>query len=216
MTSTAEVGNIGTGRPTTDLALGLADLHLAHSPGDVVHIRLDPVGDAGWTLERADDVLVGAGFVPDTVSWCDDGRVEVVATRIRSLPDTVAPGLRLLVVGLNPSPSSADTAVGFHRAGNRFWPAVLEAGLASIDREPRSALHDHGLGMTDLFAGPPLAPTRCPPTSTDGEPNGSGAWWSGSARGPCASSAWGDGGPSSTATPSPACRNDASGADPST
>jgi TDG/mug DNA glycosylase family protein len=150
VTSTAEVGNIGTGRPTTDLALGLADLHLAHSPGDVVHIRLDPVGDAGWTLERADDLLVGAGFVPDTVSWCDDGRVEVVATRIRSLPDTVAPGLRLLVVGLNPSPSSADTAVGFHRAGNRFWPAVLEAGLASIDREPRSALHDHGLGMTDL------------------------------------------------------------------
>ncbi len=150
MTPTARPVDVGSGRPTTDLPLLLADLHLAHLPGDVLGIRLDPVPDVGWTLERAGDLLVGAGFVPDTVRWWDTARVEAVATRIRSLPDTVAPDLRLLVVGLNPSPTSADTAIGYCRGGNRFWPAVLEAGLASVDRDPRHALHRHGLGMTDL------------------------------------------------------------------
>jgi TDG/mug DNA glycosylase family protein len=58
--------------------------------------------------------------------------------------------MKLLVVGLNPSPYSADTGIGYARPGNRFWPAVLQAGIASIDRDPRHALRHHGLGMTDL------------------------------------------------------------------
>jgi TDG/mug DNA glycosylase family protein len=40
--------------------------------------------------------------------------------------------------------------VGFARPGNRFWPAALAAGLASVDRDPDHALRQHGIGMTDL------------------------------------------------------------------
>ena len=70
--------------------------------------------------------------------------------RIHSLPDIVAAGMRLLIVGLNPSPYSADHSIGYARPGNRFWPAALAAGIVSVDRDPRHALHHHGLGMTDL------------------------------------------------------------------
>ena len=71
-------------------------------------------------------------------------------TRIRSLSDTVAPAMRILVVGLNPSPYSADHSIGYARPGNRFWPAALASGIVSIDRDPLHAVQQHGLGMTDL------------------------------------------------------------------
>ncbi len=141
---------IGAGRATSDLPLLLADLHGSLRVGDEVEVVLAPEPDAGWGSERAVDLLVGAGFEAPRPPTGDGGRVTVRATRLRSLPDTVADDMRLLVVGLNPSPASADTGVGYARPGNRFWPAVLEAGLASVDRDPRHALAHHGLGMTDL------------------------------------------------------------------
>jgi TDG/mug DNA glycosylase family protein len=58
--------------------------------------------------------------------------------------------MRLLVCGLNPSEFAADAGVGFARPGNRFWPAALEAGVVTHDRDPRHALAHHGIGMTDL------------------------------------------------------------------
>jgi TDG/mug DNA glycosylase family protein len=58
--------------------------------------------------------------------------------------------MRMLVCGLNPSLHSADLGVGFGRAGNRFWPAALAAGVVSVDRDARHALEHHGIGMTDL------------------------------------------------------------------
>ena len=67
-----------------------------------------------------------------------------------TLPDVVGPDMRLLVCGLNPSLYSAERGVGFARPGNRFWPAARAAGLVELDRDPRRALADHGVGMTDL------------------------------------------------------------------
>jgi TDG/mug DNA glycosylase family protein len=58
--------------------------------------------------------------------------------------------MRLLVCGLNPSVYAADAGICFARPGNRFWPAALAAGLATVDRSPDRALADHGTGMTDL------------------------------------------------------------------
>jgi TDG/mug DNA glycosylase family protein len=66
------------------------------------------------------------------------------------LPDTVGPGMRLLLVGLNPSVYTADAGVGFARPGNRFWPAALAAGLVTRTHDPYDALRTHRVGMTNL------------------------------------------------------------------
>lgn len=110
---------------------------------------------AFWTPEALARLLTGAGFAVDHVEADEprDGtirRVAARATRARTLPDTVGPGMRLLVCGLNPSLYAADAGVGFARPGNRYWPAVLAAGLVSVDRDPDHALRHHGIGMTDI------------------------------------------------------------------
>ncbi|HXX89809.1 MAG TPA: methyltransferase domain-containing protein [Acidimicrobiales bacterium] len=149
--------------PRVRLPMALADLHRAMAPGAAMDLQVlagsyeghalpgDEVGDrlfAGWEPERLVDVLVGAGFDDVEVDTHDDV-VHAVARRARTLADTVGPGMRLLVVGLNPSVYAADAGVGFARPGNRFWPAALEAGLVIRDRDPVDALRC-GVGMTDL------------------------------------------------------------------
>jgi TDG/mug DNA glycosylase family protein len=105
---------------------------------------------AEWEPAALADVHVGAGF---DVHECEhDGGewITVAARRARTLPDFVDAGMHLLVCGLNPSEYAADAGVGFARPGNRFWPAALEAGIVTRDRDPRHALVAHGVGMTDL------------------------------------------------------------------
>jgi double-stranded uracil-DNA glycosylase len=140
--------DIGTG-VVDDLPMRLADLHRAMAVGDVLELTVGGVEPA-----MVDDLLVGAGFTVDVPATRGDtvaGRVVARATRARSLPDTVGPGTRLLLCGLNPSLYAADAGIGFARPGNRFWPAAMAAGLVvSTDRSPDRALADHGVGMTDL------------------------------------------------------------------
>lgn len=150
--------------PRTRLPLALADLHRALQPGAPLHlvlvrgnaeaVRHDDPDFPGrlfvaWESETLRPVLEGAGF---RVEWIDAGDrwLHVRARRERTLPDTVGPGMRLLLVGLNPSVYAADAGVGFARPGNRFWPAALAAGIVTRDRDPRHALEAHGIGMTDL------------------------------------------------------------------
>lgn len=105
-----------------------------------------------WRPEPLRDVLVGAGFDVDELV-VDEQRPEwihVRATRARTLPDYVGPGMRLLACGLNPSVYAADRGVAFARPGNRFWPAALGAGIVERDRDPQDALWSHGIGFTDL------------------------------------------------------------------
>jgi double-stranded uracil-DNA glycosylase len=151
--------------PRRRLPAAFADLHQVLRVGAPVHLTMRLSDDhglldgddfpgrffAGWQPEPLRDVLVGAGFVVDELTEEFGGEwLHVSATRARTLPDFVGPGLRVLVVGLNPSEYAADAGVGFARPGNRFWPAAIAAGLASRDRDPRHALHHHHVGMTDL------------------------------------------------------------------
>jgi TDG/mug DNA glycosylase family protein len=153
------------------LPLALAGLHRALVVGGVLDLTVF-TGDGHETSDRDDDfpgrlfawwqpddlrhVLVGAGFDVETVEVGSgspsDGhaRLAVRARRARTLPDTVGPGMRLLMCGLNPSIYAADAGVGFARPGNRFWPAARAAGLVAVDRDPPAALRDHGIGMTDI------------------------------------------------------------------
>jgi double-stranded uracil-DNA glycosylase len=119
--------------PRAALPLALAGLHRALAVGGQLDLT-------GFTV---DEPPADPGDHPHA-------RLTARATRARTLPDTVGPGMRLLLCGLNPSLYAADAGIGFARPGNRFWPAVRAAGLATVDRDPDRALRDHGLGMTDL------------------------------------------------------------------
>jgi len=155
--------------PSVDVPMALAELHAALAVGAPVELTffggtvegrgVFPGDDlpgryfSTWSGGRLEDVVHGAGFDLDELeeTTSPDGVCFTVrATRARTLPDTVGPGMRLLVCGLNPSLRAADAGVGFVTPGNRFWPAALAAGLVTRDRDPRHTLRAHGVGMTDL------------------------------------------------------------------
>ena len=142
--------HLGNGRSARDLPLALADQHRALPIGRTVRAVLNPRPTRDWDSQLALDLTIGAGFASIGPVLYRKEVAYLTLERLHSLSDTVGSGMKLLVVGLNPSPYSADTGIGYARPGNRFWPAVLQAGIASIDRDPRHALRHHGLGMTDL------------------------------------------------------------------
>ncbi len=158
----------------TALPQALADLHRALVPNAPAVMKFRRGSNEGWSTGLTDeqfsgrffaewepnplrDVLEGAGF---SVDYCQadskkaDSKkadwIEVRVTRAATLPDFVGPKMKVLICGLNPSVYSTETGVGFSRPGNRFWPAALQSGLATRDRDPRHALRVHGIGMTDL------------------------------------------------------------------
>ncbi len=77
---------------------------------------------------------------------------EMRAAMGRSIPDVVAPGLRVLFCGVNPGLYSAATKRHFARPGNRFWPALHQAGFTSRLLAPHES-HEFlgsGYGITSL------------------------------------------------------------------
>lgn len=121
-----------------ELPQHLARLHLAHVVDDLVEVEVK-------RMARHEMIVEGAGFAR---ARAHQGKRRL--RRLYTLPDRVAPDMRLLIVGLNPSPASAESGIGFHRPGNRFWPAMLAAGAATVDRDPDHLLVEHGIGMTDI------------------------------------------------------------------
>ena len=87
-------------------------------------------------------------------------RAELDGFRDATVPDLIGPGVRLLFVGINPGLWTAAVGSHFARRGNRFYPALLSAGL--IDRQidasagysaaDRQHLLDRGIGITNLVA----------------------------------------------------------------
>ena len=77
---------------------------------------------------------------------------DLAAARLRTLDDVIAPGLKVLFVGINPGLWSG--AMGFHfaRPGNRFWKAIHMAGLTPLLLTPdrQRDLLEYGIGITNL------------------------------------------------------------------
>jgi TDG/mug DNA glycosylase family protein len=81
-------------------------------------------------------------------------RAALSAAAGRRVPDLIAPGLRVLLCGINPGLYSAATRHHFARPGNRFWPALHRSGftrrlVAPWEERELLAL---GLGITNLVA----------------------------------------------------------------
>jgi TDG/mug DNA glycosylase family protein len=85
-------------------------------------------------------------------------RAELDSFYDAEVPDLLGPGLRLLFVGINPGLWTAATQTHFAHPGNRFYPALLEAGIitepispsAGMTDEDRDRLRARGIGITNL------------------------------------------------------------------
>jgi TDG/mug DNA glycosylase family protein len=90
-------------------------------------------------------------------------RAELQSFRDAEVPDLLpADGrpLRLLFVGINPGLWTAATQTHFARPGNRFYPALLRAGIlqqpvdpsAGMTDEDRELFRSRGIGITNVVA----------------------------------------------------------------
>lgn len=75
---------------------------------------------------------------------------------MRTLPDYLRKGMKLILVGANPGDRSA--RVGHYYAGrsNQFWPMMYESGVIPepIGYEDDRRCLEFGIGMTDLVKRP--------------------------------------------------------------
>src|SRR5262252_10610822 len=77
---------------------------------------------------------------------------DLTAARDKTIPDVMAPGLRVLFAGINPGLYSAATGYHFARPGNRFWPALYASGFTPRVFRPdeQELLLPLGLGITNV------------------------------------------------------------------
>jgi TDG/mug DNA glycosylase family protein len=81
-------------------------------------------------------------------------REEIANAAGKSVPDVIAPGLRVLFCGINPGLYTAAVGHHFARPGNRFWPALHQSGFTTRLLSPfdEAELLDLGLGVTNVVA----------------------------------------------------------------
>jgi double-stranded uracil-DNA glycosylase len=90
-----------------------------------------------------------------------------------TLPDYVAPGMRLVLVGINPSSYSVRQGRYFARKTSRFWPAFSRSRLSAPVRaalgrdalgpEDDARLLDFGIGFTDVVKEPSATASQLTP-----------------------------------------------------
>ena len=81
-------------------------------------------------------------------------REDLLAAAGKTIPDVIAPDLKVLFCGINPGLYSGATGHHFARPGNRFWPALHLAGFTPrlLDPSEKRELLKCGYGITNLVA----------------------------------------------------------------
>jgi TDG/mug DNA glycosylase family protein len=81
-------------------------------------------------------------------------RAEIAAAAGKTLPDVIAPDLKVLFCGINPGLYTAAIGHHFGRPGNRFWPALYAAGFTDRLLSPyeEQELLMRGYGITNIVA----------------------------------------------------------------
>jgi len=79
---------------------------------------------------------------------------QLQAARGRVVPDLVAPGLAVLLCGINPSLWSGAVGLHFANPSNRLWPTLHASGWTSRRLHPAETAQvlGAGLGITNLVA----------------------------------------------------------------
>jgi TDG/mug DNA glycosylase family protein len=81
-------------------------------------------------------------------------KAEIAAAVGKTVPDVIAPDLKVLFCGINPGMYTA--AIGYHfgRPGNRFWPALYAAGFTKRLLSPfeERELLTGGYGISNIVA----------------------------------------------------------------
>lgn len=81
-------------------------------------------------------------------------RADLFAAKTRTVPDVIAPGLKILFCGINPGLYTAWAGHHFARPGNRFWPALFASGFTSrlLRPDEEHELLLLGYGITNLVS----------------------------------------------------------------
>src|SRR5436189_220373 len=89
---------------------------------------------------------------PAATSYGRPSKAQLLASRDKGIRDVIAPGLRVLFVGINPGLYTAWTGHHFARPGNRFWPTLHQAGFSAKLLHPsqQAELLREGYGITNL------------------------------------------------------------------
>src|SRR6266705_5535066 len=81
-------------------------------------------------------------------------RQQLAEAKGKTVPDVIAPNLRMLFAGINPGLYTAAVGHHFARPGNRFWPALHQSGFTARQLHPseEDQLLGLGLGITNIVA----------------------------------------------------------------
>src|SRR5712691_6361599 len=79
-------------------------------------------------------------------------RNQIAAAAGKTVPDVIAPNLRVLFCGINPGLYTAAVGHHFARPGNRFWPALNKSGFTDRLLSPfaERELLELGLGISNV------------------------------------------------------------------